>query len=471
MRQLLAVILAWAALLALAPLSPAGAFEGPAGFSELAQQASQPVVNISTVMEIEGGMPFEFHPPGPQGGPWEDFFEQFERFFGTLPEQPRTQNSLGSGFIITSDGYIVTNAHVVEKATQITVTIREPDEEYEAKVVGRDPETDLALLKIEATNLPVLPLGDSDKAVIGSWVVAIGNPFGLDHTVTAGIISAKGRIIGAGSFDDFIQTDASINPGNSGGPLLNLDGEVVGINTAIVAAGQGIGFAIPSNAAKPIIAQLKEHGKVTRGWLGVTIQPVDANTAKALGLPEPRGALVASVVEGQPAAKAGIGPGDVILAVEGTPIKDVNELLRLISGMKPGEKVTLTVFSKGAERKVPTTLATRSTELLAESTRPGKESETEGLGLAVRPVTEPEARALGLDKATGLLVAEVGPASPAAEAGVQQGDVILQANQTPVGSVKELQRIVDQATKKTGVVLLLLSRQGNNLFVSVELSE
>ncbi|MCF8040011.1 MAG: Do family serine endopeptidase, partial [Desulfohalobiaceae bacterium] len=320
-------------------------------FADLAQKASPAVVNISTVKVVETSQQMKrfLEPFQRKGSPFEDFFDQF---FGDIP-QKRKEKALGSGFIISSDGYVVTNNHVVEKADEIQVVLKGGDETYPAEVVGRDPETDLALLKIEAEQeLPELKFGDSDDLTVGQWVMAIGNPFGLAHTVTAGIISAKGRVIGAGPYDNFLQTDASINPGNSGGPLLNLDGDVVGINTAIVAAGQGIGFAIPANMAKEIITGLKEYGAVKRGWLGVTIQDVDTNTAKALGLPEAKGALVASVNEGDPAAKAGIQTGDVIVAVNGDQIQDARDLTRTIGSLPPQNTIRLTVWRKGKVKEI-----------------------------------------------------------------------------------------------------------------------
>ncbi|MEN6615653.1 MAG: trypsin-like peptidase domain-containing protein, partial [Syntrophorhabdus sp.] len=277
---------------------------GLPSFAGLVNQAKPSIVNISTTAVIKG--------PGAQGGPFvgpnnpfKDFFgdDFFDKFFGNGPRREYKQRSLGSGFIIDKEGYILTNNHVVEKASVIKVKLSD-EKEYDAKIIGRDPKTDIALIKIDVKQaLPVAMMGDSEGLQVGDWVVAIGNPFGLEHTVTAGIVSAKGRIIGAGPYDEFIQTDASINPGNSGGPLLNLRGEVVGINTAIVSGGQGIGFAIPINVARDMMAQLKSKGKVARGWLGVVIQRMTPEIAKTFGMPESEGALVADVMEGSPAEK------------------------------------------------------------------------------------------------------------------------------------------------------------------------
>ncbi len=435
-------------------------------FTKLAEKAGSAVVNISTVKVVETSKRLhKFFDPFQQDSPFDEFFK---KFFEGMPEKRKT-NSLGSGFIISKDGFIVTNHHVVAKADEIEVTLRGSEESYPAEVVGSDPETDLALLNIDVQrDLPVLNFGDSDKLEPGEWVVAIGNPFGLDHTVTAGIISAKGRVIGAGAYDNFLQTDASINPGNSGGPLLNLDGEVVGINTAIVASGQGIGFAIPSNMAKEVIAQLKEYKKVRRGWLGVTIQDVDENTAKALGLSEPRGALVASVEPGDPAAQAGIQVGDVIIAVNGESIDDARDLTRTIGRMTPGDKIELTVWRESKVKELEVQLGERSMHM-AQREEAEEGADLAGtLGMQLKPVTEREAQALGLDAAQGLVVTEVEPGTPAAKAELRPGDVILKANGKTVQQVSDLESIV-QSAKQKGVVLLLIKRKGQNLFRTIPL--
>jgi len=275
-------------------------------FTDLAEKSGKAVVNISTTKNIQSRSTQmkEYLRKVPKNDPFREFFEQFDKYFGGQESQPRKLSSLGSGFIISSDGYIVTNNHVVAEADEIKVKLQGRDKAYDAKVIGRDQETDLALLKVEAGgNLPVLEFGNSDATKVGEWVLAIGNPFGLSHSVTAGIVSAKGRHIGAGAFDSFLQTDASINPGNSGGPLIDMDGKVVGINTAIVPNGQGIGFATPSSMAEKIIRQLRSGKKIQRGWLGITMQELDDNTARAVGLKEPKGILVSQVVPGDPADK------------------------------------------------------------------------------------------------------------------------------------------------------------------------
>ena len=317
-------------------------------FTELAARAGKAVVFISTEKTTQGNPGQQFHQQIPEGHPFREFFEQFDQFFGQQQGQPRKQLGQGSGFVISPDGLIVTNNHVINGADKVSVRFQDDKREYVAEVVGADRETDLAVIKIKADRtLETLSFGDSDAIQVGEWVLAIGNPFGLDNTVTAGIISAKHRIIGAGPFDNFLQTDASINPGNSGGPLLNMRGEVIGINTAINAAAENIGFAIPSTQASKIISQLKAGKSVQRGWLGVTIQQVTETQAKALGLAEAAGALVASVGKDAPADKGGVKQGDVILEVNGQKIEDNTDLLKKIAGLAPGDKVRLGLWSNG----------------------------------------------------------------------------------------------------------------------------
>jgi serine protease Do len=323
--------------------------------ADLVEQVKPAVVNISTT-RVERGRPWQM-PGSPfprRFGERDPFEEFFERFFGGMgPQRELRLRSLGSGFIINRGGYIVTNNHVVENATDIKVALADAGE-FDATVIGRDPKTDVALIKIDTKqDLPVAALGSSDKLRVGEWVMAIGNPFGLGHTVTVGIASAKDRIIGAGPYDDFIQTDASINPGNSGGPLFNLRGEVVGINTAIVATGQGIGFAIPINLAKTVLTQLHEKGRVTRGWLGVQVQRVTPELARAFGLDRPRGALVAEVLSNSPAERAGLQPGDVIIEFKGQPIDSMHELPWLVANTQPGTQVDVKLIRRQQQRIVP----------------------------------------------------------------------------------------------------------------------
>jgi serine protease Do len=439
-------------------------------FVRLAEKAGPAVVNISTrkVVENPMGQFLRRLPRGGQGDPFQDFFDQFERFFGDqMPN--REQRSLGSGFIISADGYIVTNNHVVEGADSITVNIQRregKEESYDAEVVGTDPETDLALIKINATApLPVLEFGDSDRLRVGEWVMAIGNPFGLDHTVTAGIVSAKGRNIGSGPYDSFIQTDASINPGNSGGPLINGDGEVIGINTAIIASGQGIGFAIPSNWARQVIDQLRQYKTVRRGWLGVSIQDVDEKVARTLGLSKAAGALVASVTPGDPADKAGIHAGDVIIALDGEPISSSSDLTRRVGAMAPGEKVEVSLWRKGKVEKVTVTLEERNARRVAASDGANVE---ETLGMKVRPVTRREVK--GLQGSSGLIVEEVARRSVAAQAGIRPGDVLLEANGQALTSVEDLAQVIAAQSQDKGVLMLLVQRGRRVVLHTIPLS-
>ncbi|MFP5222895.1 MAG: DegQ family serine endoprotease [Acidobacteriota bacterium] len=429
-------------------------------FADLAEKSGPAVVNIftETAPKQTPGKP---RMQTPRGTPFDDFFEQFDQYFNQQQPQRRTR-SLGSGFLISSDGYILTNNHVVEKADKVSVKLQKGEKTIQAKVIGTDPETDLALIKIDnGSSLPYLKLGDSSKIRVGEWVMAIGNPFGLSHTVTQGIISAKGRIIGAGPYDDFIQTDASINPGNSGGPLLNLEGEVIGINTAIVAAGQGIGFAVPANIAKDVINQLKSKGKVRRGMMGVTIQAVDENTAKALGLSGTKGALVSQVGAGSPAEKAGLTSGDVITEVNGQPVSDAHELTTKVGAMAPGETVTVTFLRKGQSKSAKVTLVERDLKQLGQ---PGEESNAQGdtLGMTLS-TTDPRTNR----PAGGLIVVGLEQGSPAAEAGIRKGDVIVEINQKPVTTPQEAAAVIEQEGKAKGAVVVLLKRQGQPVFRSI----
>jgi serine protease Do len=356
-------------------------------FAALAEQLRPAVVNISTAKTVQPRAPV-FR--GPQH-PGRDLFEEFfERFFQGMPQPgPRTERSLGTGFIISDDGYILTNDHVVDGADEIKVKLAD-GRTFSATVKGLDPKLDLALVKIEAgKNLPAVKLGDSDQLRIGEWVMAIGNPFGLEQTVTVGIVSAKGRVIGAGPYDDFIQTDASINPGNSGGPLFNVSGEVVGINTAIVSGGQGIGFAIPVNMAKQIVPQLRDDGKVTRGWLGVVVQPLSEELAQSFGLERPRGALVSEVVKDSPAERAGFKRGDVILRFDGREIDERNDLPRIVAATRVGKSVPVVVFRDGKEREFTVEIG----KLAGDEAAVAGAGEAEGqLGLKVAPLTAETAR-------------------------------------------------------------------------------
>ena len=438
-------------------------------FVDLAEASAGAVVNISTVKTVKN-MPFQ-NPFYGQEVPFNDFFEQFDRFFGRRPgEAPSggTQTSLGSGFLISSDGFIVTNNHVVEKSDEITVRIQEGrnEKEYNALIVGTDPDTDIALLKIEANRvLPFLQFGDSTRLRVGEWVIAIGNPFGLEHTVTAGIISAKGRTIGAGPYDNFLQTDASINPGNSGGPLIDRDGKVVGINTAILSSGHGIGFAIPSNLAKNVVEQLRVNKKVRRGWLGVSVQPLDANTAKALGLPKEEGALVASVLPDAPAAKAGILSGDVIISINNEPVVDASDLTRKIGKLQPGNTIIVEIIRKQQKRKFRIILHERDAKSAATGSEGGQEQFA--LGLALHKVTPEEAAEAKMSVPKGLFVDAVQRGSLAARYGIRPGDILLEANQKPLMNIRDFEAVLHGEAKKKQVLMFLLRRNLQNYFITI----
>ncbi|OLC16143.1 MAG: hypothetical protein AUH29_05940 [Candidatus Rokubacteria bacterium 13_1_40CM_69_27] len=414
----------------------------------LARTLKPAVVNVNTTRVQEGAQP---------GDPF------FEKFFGTPPR--RAVRSLGSGFIIHPDGYVVTNNHVVDGATETKVRLSD-GRELPAKVLGRDARTDLVLLKIDATGLPAIPLGDSSQLQVGEPVMAIGNPFGLEQTVTTGIVSATGRVIGEGPYDDFIQTDASINPGNSGGPLINARGQAVGINTAIVSqsgGSVGIGFAIPVNLAKPVLTQLAATGHMVRGYLGVAIQRVTPELARSFGLSEARGALVTSVVEGSPAMTAGLKPGDVIVEYEGHTLARAEDLPRAVAATPVGRQVTLAVVRGGK----PVTLSARVVRL-SEAEEPAT-PEAKGrpaLGLAVQTLTPQLAQELGLPDRSGALVRGVEDGSPAAAAGVQPGDVIAEVDHHPVKTADDVNRLIHRRAGDTPT-LLLVHRHGGNLYIAL----
>ena len=439
----------------------------PGSFSQLAKQASPSVVNISTVKVIKrgghGSVPFG-GPLGPQD-PFKDFFE---RFFGDQIPRDYRQQSLGSGFVIDKDGFILTNNHVVENTEEIKVKLADK-REYDAKIVGRDTKTDLALIRIESDH-PLVPLalGDSDKLYVGDWVIAIGNPFGLEATVTAGIVSAKYRDIGAGSYDNFIQTDASINPGNSGGPLLNTAGEVVGINTAILSrsgGSVGIGFAIPINMAKDLLPQLKK-GKVVRGWLGVMIQKITPDLKEKLGLKDEKGALVADVTAGGPAEEAGIKRGDVIVSFGGEEIKEMHDLPYIVASTSVGEKVTVEVIRKGKKKS----FQVKTGELKEEDESPVVSEVSPNLGLMVKEVTPELARNFGLSETSGLVVVQVESNSPAGEAGMRPGDIIIEVDQVAMKNLAQFNRKIEKY-EEGDTILFLLNRSGTTLYLTIKVRE
>ena len=444
-------------------------------FASLAERLSPVVVNISTrAQRKEQPDTPRFRGPGQQGPQWpfgegepRDFTEPFERFFGPGPRQrQQPQRSLGSGFVIDPEGYILTNNHVVENADEIIVRL-DNEQEHKATGVGKDPKTDLALLKIDGVSgLTAVPLGDSDTLRVGEWVMAIGNPFGLDHSVTSGIVSAKGRFIGAGNYDDYIQTDAAINPGNSGGPLLDLRGEVVGINSAIFSrtgGNIGIGFAIPVNLAKELIPQLREKGKVTRGWLGVLIQKVTPEIAESLGLEQARGALVADVVANGPAAAAGVKVGDVIVEFDGHQVGESNELPMLVARTPLEKQVTLKVLRDKEQMELNVTIA----ELQDDEAQLASAGDSEKLGLTVQTLTPEIAENLGVTETKGVVVSGVESGSAADDAGIRRGDVVLEVNRQVVEDVDDYKAALKKVEKGKNV-LLLVRRGDNTIFLALK---
>ena len=452
----------------------------PESFAELAETVSPSVVNITTSTTLaasdEGMMP-----EIPEGSPFEDFFRDFlerqeDGMPGERPRRPNRGQALGSGFVISEDGYIVTNNHVIANADEIQIEFFS-GETLDAEVIGTDALTDIALLKVESDNpLPFVTFGNSSEARVGDWVMAMGNPLGQGFSVSAGIVSARGRAL-SGSYDDYIQTDAAINRGNSGGPLFNMDGEVVGVNTAILSPNGGsigIGFAMSSNVVKNVIAQLQEYGETRRGWLGVRIQDVTEDVAEALGLQEARGALVTDVPEG-PAAEAGMEAGDLILSFDGQEIEDTRELVRIVGETEVGSTVDVVVVRGDGEETLQITLGRREE---AEGTIPASADgsgpiEREILGLTVSSLT-PELReqlALG-EEAEGLVVTGVADDSAAYEKGLRAGDLIAEAGQQKVTNAAELEeRIADARDAGRKSILLLVRREGEPRFMALPLDE
>jgi serine protease Do len=438
------------------PAPPRGV---PASFADLAERVSRGVVNIQTSRTLRQSQQMPRH--------FEEFFfgSPFEDLFRQHGEREREfkRSALGTGFVISPEGHIVTNNHVIEEVDSITVAF-EDGTEFEAVVAGRDPKTDIALIRVETEQeLFALPLGDSDKVRPGEWVVAIGNPFGLGHTVTAGIVSAKHRIIGQGSYDDFIQTDAAINFGNSGGPLINLAGEVIGVNTAINPRANTIGFAVPINMAKDILPQLRAKGHVTRGWLGVVIQRITPDISEHFDLEDEAGALVSRVMPGGPAEEAGIEHGDVIVEFDGQAIEDWNDLPRVVARTPVGKKVEVTVLRQGKRKELKAKIAVlEEPEATALATREGGAG---AFGLRVQDLTPEVADQLGVDESHGVVVTAVEPGSPAHEAGLRRGDVILEIDRSAVKDVDELREALGQAEASA---LLLVRRGEATIFVPIK---
>ncbi len=454
---------------------------GPASFSELVERVKPAVVNISTkgTARAAAGMPGHgFGAPDlPEGSPFGEFYRHFFEGHPGLPgggSVEREFRAAGSGFVISADGHVVTNNHVIEHADEIEVIMHDGTR-YPASVKGRDPKTDLALLEVEADEaLPHVELGDSDHAKVGDWVVAVGNPFGLGGTVTAGIISARGRDIQSGPFDDFLQIDAPINRGNSGGPLFDSEGQVIGINTAIYSpsgGNVGIGFAIPTSMASDIIAQLRDEGSVARGWLGVQIQPVTEVVAESLGLSEPQGALVASVVPDSPADHAGLEAGDVIVRMDGEDLEDFKDLPRLVAKASAGSESTLEVRRRGKTRKVAVEIGRMpSDEIEVALAGADAAPDSARLGIHLAELTSEARQRYGIAKESGgVLVAGVERGSPAAKAGIRSGSLIQMVGQEPVESPGEVvSKVREAAERDLPAVLLLIEHRGEKQFVAVK---
>jgi serine protease Do len=439
-----------------------------AAFEAAAAKVNPSVVPIFSEQVTRVENPFGF-----PDDPLRQFFggDFFKRFFGEQApgEQKETIHALGSGVIVSDDGYILTNNHVVKGADKLTVVLQDK-KKYTAKIVGTDPQTDVAVVKINAKNLPQANLGNSDEVKVGQWVIAVGNPFQLMHTVTAGIISAKGRSsVNLADYEDFIQTDASINPGNSGGALADLDGNVIGINTAILSpsgdgGNVGIGFAIPINMAKSVMNELISKGKVTRGYVGVMLQDVDDNLAKALKLKSTEGALVGDVTPGSPGEKAGIKRGDVIISFDGTKIENTDQLRNLVAEREPGTSTKITVMRDGKEMELTVVLGERPKNLASRGQRSEKPEEqtSKKLGLSIQNLTPDIAKQFGYQNEHGVVVTDVTAGSPGEEAGMARGDLIKEVNRVEVRSVQDFNRATEHL--RSGDTIALLIRRGQNTF-------
>jgi serine protease Do len=432
-------------------------------FTELAEKQSRAVVNISTTQTVRGQSQF---PNIPEDDPFYEFFRRFMPPQG--PQQEYQTQSLGSGFIVTADGYILTNSHVVQAADEILVKLND-QREYKAKVIGADRRADVALIKIEAVNLPKVAIGDPTKLKVGEWVVAIGSPFGFDSTVTAGIVSAKGRTLPQETIVPFIQTDVAINPGNSGGPLFNMDGEVVGVNSQIYSRTggfMGLSFAIPIDVAMNVADQLRTTGRVSRGWLGVVVQPVSKELADSFSLAKAEGALISSVEKGSPADTAGLEPSDVVLRIDGKPILTNSDLSRFIAANKPGNKVTLDIWRKGGAKQINVTLGELPSERAQgkpQKRMKAEEGTPNRLGLVLADLTAEQRSELGAIE--GVLVQDA--QGGAAKAGLARGDVILAVNNTQVRSVEQFNQAVSKLDPKRNVALLV-RRGEQNIYLALK---
>ena len=444
-------------------------------FEQVVEQVKPAVVSITSVKvfkhtQQKKKMPEDrFHRPGPGPGPDEesDPFRDFREFFGDeffdrffkprFPEGEYKIQGLGSGVIVDSEkGYIITNNHVVEDADELKITLGDK-REFDGKVVGTDPQTDIAVVKIDGKNLPSAKLGDSDTIRAGQWAIAIGSPFGLTQTVSIGVISATGRAnVGVAAYEDMIQTDAAINPGNSGGPLVNIKGEIIGINTAIFTRSggyQGIGFAIPINMVKIIMKDLVEKGKVTRGWLGVVIQDIDPALAKSFNVTVTEGVLVSDIQDNSPAKEAGFERGDIVVEYEGKPIRDVNHLRNTVAQTEAGKKVKVKVLRDGKEKELTVKIGEQPADLFAAG--PGVAPDTKDLGMTVQNLTKELAKSLGIEEDSGVIVSEVQPGSPAAMSDIREGDLIKEINRRKVTNVTEFRKALSEGDKEKGILMLV----------------
>ncbi len=463
-------------------LAKSPALAGSSIVSDIFEKHSSAVVNISSVTKPKPLVRRQFQqmPGMPFGGggnsqQFQDFFQDFFQHFYGVPQRSLPKKSLGTGFLIDAEGYIVTNNHVVEGADEVTVSLNDDSKEYRAKIIGTDPKTDIALIKIDGDKkFNYLEMGDSDALKVGEWVVAIGNPFGLSNTVTVGVVSAKERVIGSGPYDNFIQTDASINPGNSGGPLLNMQGKVIGINSAIYSQGAspgsiGIGFAIPVNLAKGVVEDLKKTGHVTRGYLGVSIQKITKALAESLHLSSPKGALVAEVMPDSPAKRAGLKRGDVIISFNRKQVHSSDELPRLVASVNPGTKVPVVVLRQGARKSFYVTVTELDEQGVETASRNTSSSPAEDiLGIEVMALDKESARRYGVNPHEGVLVTAVDRNGAAANAGIRGGDIILEINQEPVSAVSEYHALLKRY-KNARSLLLVIQRQGQVIFLPVPL--
>ena len=450
----------------------------PESFADLAEELSPSVVNITTSTTI-AGVTDQARPQIPEGSPFEDLFKDFFNNGEGGQARPRRSSALGSGFVISADGYIVTNNHVIDKADEIVIEFFD-GKELVAELVGRDPKTDIAVLKVEATEpLPFVGFGDSDIARVGDWVMAIGNPLGQGFSVSAGIISARNRTLRSGPYDDFIQTDAAINRGNSGGPLFNMNGKVIGVNTAIISPNGGsigLGFSMSSRVVSRVVNQLKEYGETRRGWLGVQIQDIDSDMAEALGLEKVSGALVSGVPDG-PGADAGILSGDVILSFDGVEVEDTRGLVTIVGNADVGKVVDVIIFRDGSSKTIKVTLGRREAaekeKIVPAAKVPEKIKESVKLGMKLLTINDETRTQLNLpEDLNGVAVLDVAETSDAFEKGIRAGDVIVEAGRTKVTDVNDISDIFENAINSGRKSILLLVKRGDNSrFVGLSLSK